>query len=175
MLGGQDITPPACAFSDGDDSLPKMIADTFAQSRRYTSLSPRFAAAFAFLEKLAPDAATGRHEIDGDDCFALVQTYHTKSSAQAKFEAHRKYIDIQFVQSGRETLYWTPLSAITETTQPYADEKDVALFATPARFTALNLQAGEFAIFFPEDAHAPGIELEGVGEVRKVVIKVSVH
>ena len=151
-----------------------MIADTLAQSSRYTSLSPRFATAFEFLKKLPPDAALGRHEIDGDDCFALVQTYNTKSPALAKFEAHRKYIDIQFIQAGREALYWSPLSALTETTKPYVDEKDVAFFATPARFTAVNLQAGEFAIFFPEDAHAPGIEFEASAEVRKVVIKVSV-
>ena len=113
-----------------------MIADTLAQYHRYTSLSPRFAAAFNFLERLPADAALERHEIDGDNCFALVQAYNTKPLAQAKFEAHRKYIDIQFIQSGRETLLWSPLTALMETTIPYTHDTDVAFFATPAQSTA---------------------------------------
>jgi YhcH/YjgK/YiaL family protein len=149
-----------------------MITDTLAQHRRYHSLSPRFAAAFQFLETLPPDAALGRHEIDGDNCFALVQAYSTRPLTQAKFEAHRKYIDIQFIQSGREAMLWSPLAALTETTTPYAEERDVAFFATPAHFITTNLQAGEFVIFFPTDGHAPCLEFQGLTEVRKAVIKV---
>jgi YhcH/YjgK/YiaL family protein len=152
-----------------------MIADTLAERRRYSSLSPRFAAAFDFLEQLPGDVALGRHDLDGDNCFALVQTYTTKPLAQAKFEAHQQYIDIQFIQSGTETLLWTPLSALTVTTQPYAAEKDVAFFATPSQFTPLILRAGEFAIFYPTDGHAPCLECGTANEVRKVVIKVRVN
>jgi YhcH/YjgK/YiaL family protein len=151
-----------------------MIADTLAQHRLYSGLSPRFAAAFRFLETLPADVAPGRHEIDGDNCFALVQAYPTKPLAQARFEAHRKYIDIQFIQSGREAMLWSPLAALTETTTPYAEVKDVAFFATPSRFSTTNLQAGEFVIFFPSDGHAPGLEYSGRSEVRKAVIKVRV-
>src|SRR3954471_5688697 len=123
-----------------------MIADTLAQSSRYESLAPRFAAAFEFLRTLPPDQPLGRHELDGDDCFALVQTYTTKPIAEAKFEAHRSYIDIQFIQSGQETLLWAPLTGLAET-RAYDSEKDFALFATPTIATSLKLQAGEFAIF----------------------------
>jgi biofilm protein TabA len=150
-----------------------MIADTLALSSRYESLAPRFGAAFAFLHNLGADQALGRHEISGDDCFALVQSYTTKPIAEAKFEAHRKYIDIQFIQSGQETLLWAPQAGLAET-QSYDDEKDFALFATPSIATPLKLRAGEFAIFFPEDAHAPTLELEAPCQVRKVVLKVRV-
>ena len=149
-----------------------MITDTLAQRRRYTGLSSRFAAAFEFLEKLSATRPDGRHDLDGDNCFALVQSYPTRPLAQALFEAHRQYIDIQFMQAGRETILWSPLAALTQVTQPYAAERDIAFFANPPQWTPLNLQAGQFAIFFPEDGHAPGLECAGPAEVRKVVIKV---
>lgn len=149
-----------------------MIADTLELSRRYAGLHPRFAAAFDFLKKLPADQPAGRYEIEGDNSFALVQSYTTKPLAQAAFEAHKKYIDIQFIQAGRETLLWSPLVALTQVTKPYVEEKDVMFFATPAQVTPVNLRAGEFVIFFPEDGHAPGVEYNGAGEVRKIVIKI---
>ena len=154
-------------------NIHSMIAGHLAQSSRYASLSPRFAAAFEFLRNLSPDLPPGRHDIAGDDCFALVQAYTTKPVAEGKFEAHRNYIDIQFVQTGRETLLWTPLAGLAET-KAYDSEKDYALFASPANPTPLHLHAAEFTIFYPEDAHSPCLELDGPCEVRKVVIKVRV-
>ena len=150
-----------------------MIADTLSQYRRYTALSPRFAAAFEFLRQLPANQPLGRHDLDGDNCFALVQTYATKPLAEAKFESHRKYIDIQFIQTGSETLLWSPLAALTKITEPYDAEKDIAFYATPPQVTPINLRAGEFTIFFPEDGHAPGMEYNGSAEVRKVVIKIT--
>jgi biofilm protein TabA len=150
-----------------------MIADTLDQCRRYTCLSPRFAAAFEFLAKLPADAPPSRHELEGDDCFALVQSYTTRPPAQVNFESHRRYIDIQFIQSGVETILWAPLGAL-QVAQPYVAEKDVAFYAMPAQATPVNLRAGEFAIFFPEDGHAPGLEYDGASAVRKVVVKVRV-
>jgi biofilm protein TabA len=149
-----------------------MITDTLGQCARYLSLSPYFAAAFEFLKRLPADEVSGRYSIDGDDCFALVQSYTTKPIAEGKFEAHRKYIDIQFIQAGRETILWTTLATLTETTESYVAEKDIAFFATPAHVTPIQLHAGEFTIFFPEDGHAPGLEYEGASEVRKTVIKI---
>lgn len=151
-----------------------MIADTLVQHGRYTNLNPRFPAAFEFLKKLPANQPAGRVELDGDNCFALVQTYTTKPVAQAKFEAHRRYIDIQFIQAGRETLLWSPLATLAQVTQPYADANDIAFYANPPQPTPVNLRAGDFAIFFPEDGHAPGLECGGAVEVRKVVIKVRV-
>jgi biofilm protein TabA len=149
-----------------------MIADTLEQCRRYTSLSPRFAAAFEFLEKRPANQPTGRYDIDGDNCFAMVQAYTTRPLDQAKFETHRRYIDIQFIQAGRETMLWSPLAALTQVTQPYVAEKDVIFYANPPHVTPINLGAGLFVIFFPTDGHAGGLDCDGQSEVRKVVIKV---
>jgi biofilm protein TabA len=150
-----------------------MITDTLELCHRYASLHPRFAAAFEYLKKLPADQPLGRHEIDGDNCFALTQSYTTKLAADGKFESHEKYIDIQFIQTGAETLLWAPRATL-KVTQPYNAEKDVAFYAMPARTTPVNLVAGEFVIFFPEDGHAPGIEFGSAATVRKIVIKIRV-
>ncbi len=103
-----------------------------------------------------------------------MQTYATKPVDAAKFEAHRKYIDIQYIHSGRETILWAPLATMQEETMAYNEAKEAALFKLVPDTTALHLSAGHFAILFPEDAHAPCVEW-GVSEpVFKVVIKVSV-
>jgi biofilm protein TabA len=149
-----------------------MISDTLDQCRRYLGLSPRFAAAFAFLEKLPANHPPGRYDIDGDNCFALMQAYATNPVNQAKVETHRQYIDIQFIQAGRETMLWSPLAALTQVTQPYNAEKDVIFYATPPHTTPINLGAGQFVIFFPTDGHAGGLECDGQSQVHKVVIKV---
>ncbi len=149
-----------------------MITDTLAEWRRYAVLSPRFAAAFAFLETLPAAQPDGRCDIDGDDCFALVQSYTTRPLAEAKFEAHRKYADIQYVESGRECILWAPLARLTQVTSLYAVERDIAFFANPPQWSPVHLHAGQFAIFFPADGHAPGIECNEATAVRKVVLKV---
>ena len=149
-----------------------MISDTLDQCHRYTSLSPRFAAAFDFLEKLPPHHPPGRYEIDGNDCFALMQSYRSQPREMGKVETHRQYIDIQFIQAGRETMLWSPINALPHVTQPYNAEKDVIFYATPLNMLPLTLTAGQFVIFFPTDGHAGGLEWSGQSEVRKVVIKV---
>ena len=150
-----------------------MIHDTLANAARYEALSPRFAAAFAWLRGVDGTQAPCRHDIDGDHCFALVQTYATKPEA-VKYEAHRKYIDVQFIHSGRETILWAPLAVMGEAVTPYDDSKDAVFFAPVADHTALHLGPGHFTIFYPRDAHAPCLQWGGPEQVFKVVIKVAV-
>jgi len=149
-----------------------MITAPLSDRHRYTRLSPWFAAAFEFLEQLPADKPVGRYELDGDKCFALVQSYTTKPLAQATFEAHQRYLDIQFIQAGNETILWTPLAMLTQVTQPYVAAKDITFFASPAHQVAIHLRPGDFAIFYPEDGHAPGIEYGAPTTIRKVVFKI---
>ena len=105
-----------------------MIQDTLDHSACYEALSPRFAQAFKFLRTVDGTQAPGRHEIDGDRVFALVQKYATKPVESALFEAHRKYIDVQYVHRGRETILWAPLAAMKEETMAYDGAKEAALW-----------------------------------------------
>ena len=152
-----------------------MILDTLDNAARYESLNSRFAMAFAFLRTVDGTQALGRHDLDGDHCFALVQAYETKPREKALFEAHRRYIDVQFLHSGCETILWAPLVAMREETMAYDEAKEAALWKLVPEATPLRLGAGHFAILFPEDAHAPCVEWERPEQVLKVVVKVAVE
>lgn len=151
-----------------------MILDSLPLWRRYAELNPRLARGFAFLEQLPPDVAVGRHEIDGDAVYALVQRYQTRPVEQMQFEAHRRYIGIQYLASGREVIQWAPRASLGVATKPYDEVTDAALFALAPCMMPVQLQAGQFAILFPDDAHAPCCAWGDPAEVLKVVIKVAV-
>jgi biofilm protein TabA len=152
-----------------------MILDTLDQAGRYEGLNSRFAKAFAYLRTVDGTQPLGRHDLDGDACFALVQTYETKPVEKALFEAHRKYIDVQYIHSGRETILWAPLAAMREETLAYTEAKEAALWKLVPDMTAMHLSAGHFAILFPEDAHAPCVQWDGPDQIFKVVVKVAVE
>ena len=82
-----------------------MILDTLSQWRTYRALSPRFEKAFAFLQQVTDQTVVGRHEIAGDDVFAFVQQHATKPMSERSYESHRKYIDVQYIQRGREVRH----------------------------------------------------------------------
>ena len=151
-----------------------MILDTLTQWRQYAALSPRFAPAFQFLEKVTPDSTVGRHEIAGDDIFAFVQKHATKPYEERQYEAHRKYIDIQYMIRGRELVYWSPLSWLKEVTMPFSTEHDAALWKVIPNGVPYQLNAGDFTILYPEDGHVPSCAWGEPAEVLKVVVKVKV-
>ncbi|UCE35860.1 MAG: YhcH/YjgK/YiaL family protein [Deltaproteobacteria bacterium] len=97
------------------------------------------------------------------------KTYRGRKNA--KLEAHRQYIDIQFTVAGRDEIGWKPAARCTRHGQEYNEEKDVVFFSDePDAWVATP--AGTFGVFFPEDAHAP---LGGTGPIHKVVVKVAVE
>jgi biofilm protein TabA len=147
-----------------------MIIDSLENSGKYISLHPRFAKAFEYLKTV--DLATievGKYPIDGKDIHASVSAKDGVTKDAAKFEAHDHYIDIQVCPSGTETLGWKPREECSDIKEPYNSEKDVTFFNDKPG-TYFQLHAGQFAIFYPEDVHAPMI---GEGVIRKLVIKVK--
>jgi len=152
-----------------------MILDTLDQSHQYAALSPRFAKAFAFLRKMPASAAPGRHEIDGDEVYASVQRHFTKPVSERQYESHRKYIDVQFIHTGREIMYWAPLPLlIPGTTMAYDEKGDAALYKLIPEGVPLQVRAGQFTIFYPQDGHVPSCSWDQPAEVFKVVVKVLV-
>jgi len=151
-----------------------MILDILPQWHRYAPLNPRFARAFTFLEAVTPEIADGRHDIEGDAAYALVQRYRTRPVADPRLEAHRRFIDIQYLVAGRELIFWSSLATLAEATVPYDQVKEAALFAAVDGMVPVRLAAGQFAIFFPADAHAPCCVWDGPEDVVKVVVKVAV-
>jgi biofilm protein TabA len=151
-----------------------MILDTLPLWRCYAAVNPRLARGFEFLQKLPADPAIGRHEIDGDAVYALVQRYQTRPVEQMQFEAHRRYIDIQYLASGREVIQWAALESLGDATKPYDAVTDAALFALTPDMLPVQMRAGQFAILFPDDAHAPCCAWGDPADVLKVVVKVAV-
>jgi len=151
-----------------------MILDNLNQWRTYAGLSPRFERAFAFLQQATDLTPVGRQAIDGDDVFAFVQRHDTKPVLGRVYESHRKYIDIQYIQRGREVMYWAPLALLTNVTMPFDAEKDAALYGPVPQGVPLPVTAGQFAIFFPEDGHIPSCAWDEPAEVLKIVVKVKV-
>ena len=146
-----------------------MIIDSLENAGKYAGLHPRFAKAFEYIkaQNLA-GIEVGKYTIDGDDLHASVSNKDGVTAADAKFEAHNNYIDIQVCPSGKETLGWKPRSKCTDVKTEYSTEKDV-IFYNDRPDTYFDLTAGQFAIFYPEDVHAPMI---GEGPIKKLVIKV---
>lgn len=152
-----------------------MIADNMKNTKIYESAHKKFAAAFAFIEKaVAENYAAGKYEIDGKELYASVQEYDSKLAANAKFEGHRNYIDIQYVVSGEEIIKVADIEKMTLKGE-YNPEKDVEFYEDNPKASALVLQAGEYAVLFPQDIHQPGVSLnETPAPVKKIVVKVKV-
>jgi len=89
------------------------------------------------------------------------------------FEAHRDYIDIQYVVSGTEILGWVPLDTVT-ITAPYDQEKDALLGKVPAEeWTPVRFESGQVIVLYPIDAHAPGLAIDQPEYVKKIVMKIA--
>ena len=151
-----------------------MLVTALKDAHRQAPGAQGFARAIAFLRR--PDLASlpeGRHPIDGDRVFALLQCYETALAGEPRFEAHRKFIDVQYLADGAEVIGWAPLSAV-KVSEPYSPEAD-ACFGTAAAWAPVPLGKGDLAIFWPEDAHAPRLAAGHPGSVFKVVVKISLE
>ena len=149
-----------------------MIFDTLSHASLYESIHPSFAAAFAFLKEHAEDdLPVGRYEIC-DGVYAMVQKVDLIPADQGKWEAHEKYIDIQYIKTGTEGIGAAQTDSLTITV-PYDPEKDVC-FGT-GEGTVCRVHAGEYLILWPHDAHMPMLQVCGnVPSVIKIVVKVRV-
>ena len=149
-----------------------MILDTIDNTHLYTGLHASFAKVFEILrDSTMSQKEDGRYTVDGDEVYYTIQHYTTKPMSQGKLEAHRKYIDIQFLLSGEELLGYAPVKDLT-VAEEYNPQKDIAFFNTQKDITKIKLEPGLFCILFPDDAHLPCCHLAEPAEARKVVIKI---
>lgn len=148
-----------------------MILDSLENSSRYELLHPAFKKAFDFLRSTDLSALKpGKIELEGDALFVNCAEFEMKQPDETAPEIHRDYIDIQLPLSGSEQMGYLPASELHNPAAPYQAEQDIQFFNDPVT-TLVNVQPGQFVIFFPEDAHQPGL---GTGMIRKLVVKVRV-
>lgn len=147
-----------------------MIYDTLKHLAQYQGLSPRLLRGLELLRTADFSSLEDRsYEVEGKDLFFSLQSYETKP-ANPTPEAHRDYIDIQFLVEGAEKIGVAPLEAMTEEAEGHPD-RDIWFYHGPV--DEITLTGDRFAVFFPGDAHAPGIALGRPAPCRKCVVKVK--
>ena len=147
-----------------------MIVDSIDNVKHYRNLSERIKKAFEFLEEIDFETIEpGKYNVDGDEIFAIVSEYSTKEHADARPEAHERYIDIQYLVKGEELMGYAPLED-QEVMVPYDVDKDLVFYH--AEVSPVKVSEGMFAVFYPCDIHAPSMKIEESKPVKKVVIKV---
>jgi YhcH/YjgK/YiaL family protein len=150
-----------------------MIVDKLENRGAYKNLGSGIPEALEYLAKTDfSKIPLGKHEIDGDRCFVIVQCYEPKPISEAKWEYHRKYLDVQFMVRGDERMGYAPQDNSLPVEAEYSPEKDAGLYKASGPLVPVS--AGMFAIFLPEEIHAPCLSDNDVGpgkEVIKVVVK----
>lgn len=148
-----------------------MIFSALSQADRYAALHPLFLRAFEYIRDTDLYAlAPGRYHLAGDDLIAIVEHVTGRTKEMARLEAHQRYIDIQLVLEGDETMGWKPLADCYNPIGEHSIDRDI-LFFLDAPAAWIPVTPDHFCIFFPEDAHAP---LVGTGPIRKVIFKIAV-
>ena len=147
-----------------------MIVAALTDAERYCALHPLFAPAFDFLRNTdLQSLPTGRHEVQGEQLFVIVESCQGRTRDEAKLECHRRYIDIQLVLEGVDEMGWKPLAGCVDPATDYDEARDIRFF-NDAPSSWIATPAGSFCLFFPDDAHAP---LVSTGLIRKVVVKIA--
>jgi YhcH/YjgK/YiaL family protein len=152
-----------------------MLLDHLSNAKLYYMVSPHIARALQWLTDNAPLLHTyenGRIDIDGDNVYAIVNSYDTKPAADCGWEAHRRYADIHYSVQGAERIGYCHISGMT-LKQEHNEEKDYALYTGSGDW--LRVAEGMFCILLPEDVHAPGAMVADQPQLlKKVVMKVIV-
>ena len=147
-----------------------MILDTLGNAAKYTGLKMGISEAFGFLDQPGlADLPDGKYEILGDRVYAIIERTNGRKASDAQMEGHRKYIDIQYIISGDESMGWAPRDGLACSVE-YDAEKDLEFFEGESE-SLIRVPPGSFAVFLPSDAHLPMI---GNGSIHKVVVKVAI-
>lgn len=146
-----------------------MVLDRLSESAKYEGMHPLFKEAFEFL-KTAADKENGRHELSGG-MYVNIMDAKTHAQGEGMFEAHRRFIDIQYLFSGHSAFVWAHTPDLTVHT-PFDAEKDVEFLTGEG--TVVPVNGGEFYILYPEDAHEPHQTHGEAQAYRVAVVKVPV-
>lgn len=148
---------------------PAMIIASLSDAARYENLNPLFRRAFDFVREAGPGALEpGPRVLVQDALIVMVNEPVMKKPEKARMEVHDRFIDIHVPLSREEGFAWKDRSALEKPSEPFNTEKDAQHY-DDAPDTSFTVKPGQFAVFFPEDAHAGCI---GAGALRKLVIKV---
>ncbi len=152
-----------------------MIKNSLKYTKNYYNLSNKIKLALEYLEKNDLKVFdNGRYDILGDDVYVNVQDYTSKPETQGKWEAHKKYIDIQFMIKGTERIGVGEIDNY-QTTEAYDESKDLEFLAVANdNYQFINMNENDFIILYPQDVHMPQIAMNTPSYVKKAVVKISI-
>ena len=149
-----------------------MIIDQLSNAYSYVGINQRLDAAFDYLRKTdLSKVEPGTYEIDGRKIYVMVQQYDTKTKEKGRWEAHRKYIDVQYVHKGEERFGYSNLLDLRA--GAYDEAKDFLSLQGEENGDFFVVREGAFVILFPQDGHMPGIAVTSPRPVKKFVVKVA--
>ena len=144
-----------------------MIICPWKDIKKYAPLLPGIEEAFDAVNALTDYEEKTYPLSDGNRFFVAVGT--TKAPDVA--EAHRKYLDIQYIVKGKEVVGWADL-ADCKIVGEFNEEKDIGKYE--GDFEYITIYEGICYVAFPEDAHMPGRHLDVPNDFVKVVVKLKV-
>lgn len=152
-----------------------MIKNSLKYTKNYYNLSDKIRLALEYLDQNdLKERENGRYDILGDDVYINVQDYTSKPEAQGKWEAHRKYIDIQFMIKGSERIGVGEIDNY-QTSETYDETKDLEfLKVSNDKYQFINMNENDFIILYPQDVHMPQIAMDTPFYVKKAVVKISI-
>ncbi len=149
-----------------------MIIDVLENANLYHEVNNRFNKAFNFLRNIDLSRLNpGKYEIEGTSIYAIVDNYFTRPKEEGLWEAHRRYIDIQFVVKNKEQIGYANLGQMQNYTE-YDEEKDILFFKGTGSY--FIIPAGTFVILTPQDVHMPGVAIEKPEAIKKIVLKILI-
>lgn len=149
-----------------------MIYDNLSYIELYKGLSPDIYEGLRFLKEADVNIATGVYQIN-PRVKAIISEYETKIENEFGYEAHKKFIDIQFTLKGQERVACLPIERMKEE-NPYSDESDAAFYSASTPPQEMTIGDGYFAVFFPQDGHMPQLCIDKPIQVKKVVVKIQI-
>lgn len=167
-----------CTKRGGDGAVRELVEYLFRVKRgkglKEVGLVSEMA--LKFIENFNPSKIPdGWYNLD-EGVRANVMTYMTSDASMTCFEAHKRYIDIQYLVYGSEIIVVQQTRDLVENVfAPYSKSKDLVLFNSFGGQTRI-LEPGESIILFPNDAHRGAISVSSDStRVRKIVIKVPIN
>ena len=144
---------------------------------KYAEVKKYSQEAAEFMENFKPENyADGRYDLNEEGLFENIQSYTTNPRENQKYEAHRRYIDVQYIITGKDGFCLKDISEMTEADiiVPYSEESDIMFFSNKVEGEYHALTDGEFLVMPPECAHMPGMAVGEPSPVRKMVVKIPV-
>lgn len=133
----------------------------------------KFEVAFAFLRREdLREMPEGWYEL-GEGVRASVQRYESMEAETLRFETHEKFYDVQYVVEGREFIGVCSRRGLVALGE-YDEKNDITFYEEPKLSGRVLLEAGDYVVLGPEDAHKPRCVAGEDMSIVKIVVKVPV-